>query len=298
MDYFTDPRYTLKKPRRGRGESRPLAAYTNNFEEDASSTMTKRLFAVLIVLCAGITVSAQQAPKYLTSVALFKVPPGQESAFVEKGKGFAPLLDKLITDGVVNAYGIDVDILHVPGENNIAFWVEVPDFAAMDKLDKAEEEFEKQHADLMQELRAMADPATHHDLIVGTHESNARSAPAGSMPVDDFDMVRVKPGRMSEFRELFRKYDQPVLDKLVADEVIYAYELDTEAVHTMEPGMVWIIVVMPDLGAKDKVEAAFLAAYKSLPAGEREMTDKLYYDMIVPGSHRDQLSVSVVFKTK
>ncbi len=260
--------------------------------------MTKRLLAAMTVLCAGVTVSAQQLPKSLTSVALFKVPPGQESAFVEKGKSFATLFDKLMSEGVVNAYGIDVNLLHVPGNTNVAFWVEVPDFAALDKLVKAEQGFEKERAGLMQELRAMSDPATHHDLIVGTRESNGRSIPAGSTPINDFDMVRVKQGRMGEFLELFRKYDQPVLDKLVADGVIYAYEVDTEAVHTMEPGQVWTIVVLPDLGAKDKVAGAFLTAYKNIPAGERAMVDKMHYDMIVAGSHRDELAVSMVFKMK
>src|SRR5208283_5008255 len=166
--------------------------------------MTKRLLAAMTMLCAGVTVSAQQLPKSLTSVALFRVPAGQENAFVEKGKGLEPLLDKLMAEGVVNAYGMDVDVLHVPGNTNVAFWVEVPDFAAMDKLVKAEEGFEKERAGLMQELRAMSDPATHHDLIVGTRESNGRSVPAGSMPFVDFDMVRVKQGRMGDFLELFR----------------------------------------------------------------------------------------------
>ncbi len=251
----------------------------------------------MTLLAAGLTLCAQQ-PKSLISVARFKVSPGHESAFVEKGKGFAPLLDKLMQSGVVTAYGMDVDMLHVSGANNVAFWVEVPDFAALDKEIKALDEFEKANPRLMGDLRAMADPATHHDLIIGAREKNGASVPAGSMPVNDFDIVRVKHGRMDDFMALFRKYDKPVLDKLVADGVIYAWELDTEAVHTMEPGLVWGIVTMPDLGAKDKVEAAFMASYKNLPEAERNTVDKQYEEMIVAGSHRDNLAVSLVFKSK
>jgi hypothetical protein len=252
----------------------------------------------MALLCAGFALSAQQPPKSLTSVSTFKVSPGQENAFVEKGRGFAPLLDKLMASGIVTAYGIDVDMLHVPGENNVGFWVEVPDFTALDKAQKALDEFEAANPRLMGDLRAMADMTTHRDLIIGAREKNVGSVPAGSKPVNDFDIARVKPGRMDDFMALFRKYDKPVLDKLVADGVIYGYELDTEAVHTMEPGLVWGIVMMPDLGIKDKVWTAFVASYKNLPEEERNMVDKMYEDTIVPGSHRDSLSVSVVFKSK
>jgi len=289
--------YTRMAP--GGGLRRPAfhPAHTNHCGKDASSTMTNRLIAAMTLLAAGMTLCAQQ-PKSLIAVATFKVAPGQESAFVKKGKAFEPVLDKLIAEGVVSAYGMNVDMLHVPERNNVDFWVEVKDFAALDKEEKALDEFEKANASMMAELRAMADLATHHDLIIGVREGNFGSVPAGSMPVDDFDVVRVQPGRMSEFMELIRKYDKPVLDKLVADGVIYGWEADTEAVHTMAPGLVWLLVVMPDLGTKDKVEAAFEESFQKLPEGERNMMEKLYRELTVPGSHRDELAVSLVFKTK
>jgi hypothetical protein len=35
-----------------------------------------------------------------------------------------------------------------------------------------------------------------------------------------------------------------------------------------------------------------------MPEAERNMIEKLYLDVVVPGSHRDSLSRSVVFKLK
>jgi len=55
---------------------------------------------------------------------------------------------------------------------------------------------------------------------------------------------------------------------------------------------------MPDLGTKDKVNAAFDEAEKKLPEAERNMLEKLYYDIVVPEAHRDELATSVVFKMK
>ncbi|MGA2186748.1 MAG: hypothetical protein ABSH47_27365 [Bryobacteraceae bacterium] len=259
--------------------------------------MTTRLLAATTLLFAATTLSAQQY-KYLTSVATFKVTPGKDSAFVQKGKAFTAPLDKLMESGVVLAYGIDVDMLHVPGENNIAFWVEVPNYDALAREEDAIEGFMKANPGLMGDLTSMADMTTHRDLVIRTREEGHKSVPPGAQPIGDFDIVRIKPGHMQDFMTMFKKYDQPVYDKLVADGVIYAYELDVEAVHTMEPGLVWTIVTMPNLGAKDKVNAAFDEAEKKLSDGERDMAEKAYMDMVVPGSHRDSLSVSVVYKAK
>jgi hypothetical protein len=259
--------------------------------------MTTRLFAATTLLLAATTLSAQQY-KSLTSVANFKVLPGKEAAFVEKGMAFTATLDKLMASGSVLGYGMDVDVLHVPGEANVAFWVNVPNYEALEKEEAAIQDFIKANPATMQELISMTDPAAHHDLIVRTREEGHRSVPAGSKPMEDFDMVRVQPGRIQDFMGLFKRYEKPVLDKLVADGVIYAYELDSEAVHTMEPGLMWMIITMPDLGAKDKVAAAFEESQKNMSEAERNMIEKLYLDMIVPGSHRDSLSHSVVFKMK
>jgi hypothetical protein len=259
--------------------------------------MRIRLLAAATLLLAATTVSAQ-GYKFLTSVATFKVAPGKDSAFVEKGKAFAAPLDKLMADGVVLAYGIDVDMLHVPGENNVSFWVSVPNYEALAKEEGAIQEFIKANPGLMADLTSLADMTTHHDLIVRAREEGHRSVPAGAQPIGDFDLQKVKPGHMQDFMTLFKKYNQPVFDKLVADGVIYAYQVDTEAVHTMEPGMVWTIVSMPDLGTKDKVNAAFEEADKKLSDGERELVQKAYLDTVVPGAHRDSLAIGVVFKEK
>jgi DNA-binding Lrp family transcriptional regulator len=258
---------------------------------------TPRVFTLTTFLLATTSLFAQQY-KNLTSVATFKVAPGKTDAFVERGKAFGPLLDKLVDSGVVLAYGVDVDILHVPGGSNIAFWVDVPDFAALAKEEGAIQEFLKANPAMMQDLAGMSDMSAHRDFIVRAWEENHRAAPAGATPIEDFDMVDVKPERMREFLELFRKYDKPVLDQLVADGVIYGYLLGTEAVHTMKPGFVWQVTTMPDLGAKDKVRAAFSEAMKKLPDAEREMLDRMFYEMVDYSTHRDDLAVSVVFRQK
>ena len=259
--------------------------------------MTARLLAVTVVLSSAATLSAQ-GYKYLNSVATFKVAPGKEAAFVDKGKAFIPVLDKLLDSGLILGYGIDVDMLHVPDNNNITFWTEPANYDNLAKSEDAIEAFIKSNPALMHDLASLADMTTHHDFILRTWEASHKGTPAGAQPVEDIDSVRVKPGRGRDFLTMFRNFDKPVYEKLVADGVIYAYELDTEAVHTLEPGLVWVIVTMPSLGAKDKVNAAFDEAEKALPEGERDILDKEYQDVTVAGSHRDSLATSVVFRVK
>jgi hypothetical protein len=79
----------------------------------------------------------------------------------------------------------------------------------------------------MQDLASLADMTTHHDFILRTWEASHKGTPAGAQPVEDIDSVRVKPGRGRDFLTMFRNFDKPVYEKLVADGVIYAYELDS-----------------------------------------------------------------------
>lgn len=258
--------------------------------------MTKCLPAVTGLLFA-VALSAQDY-KYLNSVATFKVAAGKEHAFIERSKEFVPTLDKLMDAGTVIGYGIDVDWLHVPGNNNIVLWLETPNYAALQKAEDAIGDFEKSNPGLLQDLMGMADMSTHHDYILRTREGNHRAIPAGAQPVEDEDFVKVKPGRMQDFMAMFNKYDKPVYEKLVADGTIYAYEMDTEAVHTGEPGATWTIVTMPDLGTKDKVDKAFDEAEKAIPEAERNILEKLYLDVAMPETHRDDIATSVVIKVK
>lgn len=249
------------------------------------------------VLALALPLSAQQY-KSLTSVSLFQVFPGKQGAFVEKGKQMAPLMDKLLADGLIRAYGVDIDMLHVPGQNNAALWFEAADFGAIGKAEDALQQFLQSHPAILSDMGTIADMAKHHDLIARNMEEGFGKIPAGVMPVEDFDMVQVKQGRMGDFMAMFRKYDKPVLDALVQSGAIYGYQLSTEAVHTMKPGMVWGLVLMPDLGAKDKVRAAFDEAYKKLPEAEQKIVEKLEDDMVEAGTHRDSLSTSMVFRRK
>jgi len=249
------------------------------------------------LLLAASACFGQQTETPLTSVALFKVTPDKIAAFMDVMKLFTPELDKLLAAGTIRGYGVDSDIVHT-GEPNVAFWISSSNFTTLAESEKAVQSVIRGNPDKMKTAWGLSDFAAHRDLIVRSVESNYGRVPEGALPVSDFDARKIKPGKSSSVLMMFRHFDKPILDKLVADGVIYGYSLDVEAVHTMEPGMSWFITVLPSLGAKDKVRAAYNAAFEKLSASERDAMQKMEDDMFVPGSHRDSLSEALIFRTK
>ncbi len=256
---------------------------------------TSTLFACLLL--AASSTYGQSKPQPLTSVAMFKVTPDKMGAFMDVMKLFPPALDKLLAAGTIQAYGVDSDILHGEGPN-VEFWISGADFAAIDAAHKAVQSVITANPEKMNTAWGTTDFAAHRDLIVRSVESNHGKVPAGALPITDFGMQKVKPGRAAVARTLFSHHEKPVLDKLVADGAIYGYSFDVEAVHTSAPGTMWLIVNLPNLAAKDKVRAAFNAAWEKMPETEREAIDKVYDDTFDASAHRDFLTEALIFKAK
>lgn len=257
----------------------------------------RSLVLTISLLSAAGSLTGQQASTPLTSVALFRVQPDKVESFVEMIKLVTPALDKLRDAGVVQAYGVDSDLFHTPGPN-LAFWFTAADWSGISKGEQGIQAALKENAAKMKEVYELTDFNRHVDLVVRSLESGGGSVPAGVLPVSLFAEHKVKPGKMSTARMLFQKYEQPVLDQLVTEGAIYSYSMDVEAVHSSEPGRVWFITVAPDLGAQDKLHAAFEAAMKKLPAAEREAIDKIEEDVFVFSQHRDSVSQALIFKSK
>jgi hypothetical protein len=228
---------------------------------------------------------------------MFKVTPDKMSGFMEVMKLFPPTLDKLLDAGTIQAYGVDSDLFHGEGPN-VEFWISAADFAGIGAAEKAVQSVISSNPEKFKTAWGLTNFADHRDLLVRSLESNHGKVPAGALPVSDFDMQKVKPGHSAVALMLFRHHEKPVLDKLVADGTIYGYSFDVEALHTSAPGTVWMIVALPDLGAKGKVRAAFNAAWQKMPEADREAMEKVYEDTFDRSAHRDFVSQAVIYKQK
>ena len=226
-------------------------------------------------------------------MALFKVNPDGTRAFVENMKKFfTPVGAKLLKDGTVTRYGFNIDVLHQPAITNAALWMEVPSFAAFEKAEEAVKAAMKALPAVTSAIWAATDMSKHADILVRHMFVNMKPAPAGALPYSNFYAVKVKPGKMQEFSQLFEKHQKPVYDKMVADGVIPGYSVDTEIIQSEAADMVWIITVMNDLGAKDKM----MAITRALP--DRQAMQVNLDGITVEGSHRHSISQTVMLGTK
>ena len=214
--------------------------------------MRKRLFfSFLFVLLTCISSAAQQQPfQPLTFWYEYSINPGKESEFMDVVKSVGqPVRNKLMTDGVILAWGVQASMLRVPGHATHAIWYEVSDWSGIEKVDSAmraqiakltEEaakppagkKGQKSAASPMDRLREIADMSKTHDfltrdLVIGvTHK-----VPEGVLPYSRYGFVNVKPGKAGEYRKAWEKYNKPVFDKLLADGVVLAYGLGSLGSH-------------------------------------------------------------------
>ena len=92
--------------------------------------MKRMMIPLAAMMMVGVCAFAQQGPQPLTSVAIFKIKPNKTSDWVAVMKGvFAPALDQLLKDGVITAYGADMDMLHQAGKPNASAWISMPSSA-------------------------------------------------------------------------------------------------------------------------------------------------------------------------
>jgi hypothetical protein len=90
-----------------------------------------RLAVAAFVLC--LAASAQETSP-ITHVSLFKVKPARMAEWIKAThKNYVPVMDKLVADGTILAYGINTAVLHRAGLPNADAWFTVPDYGAYEK---------------------------------------------------------------------------------------------------------------------------------------------------------------------
>ncbi len=252
---------------------------------------------VFCLLLAAGSVFAQPAPTPITSVSMFRVQPDRMERFVEIVRLITPSLDKLLQAGTIDAYGLDTDMVHVEGPN-VVLWYAARDFTGISEAEKAVQAALQANAEKMKDAYSVTDFEKHRDLMVRSLEHGAGKIPAGALPVTFFQQEKVKPGKLPVARMMFHHHEKPVLDQLIKDGVIYGYAMDVEAIHTMEPGTVWYLITAPDLGAMDKIQAAFAAAQEKMSAQERRALEEMDEEIFDRKAHRDSVSRAVIFRSR
>lgn len=261
-------------------------------------TQSARRLALALLATGALLAQPAPKPQPVTMMSYFKVPLDKVGAFTTKGKEFVPVLDSLFSAGTIFAYAIDVDYLHAPGGANVTFWYTSANMADLGKAEAAIGEFIAKNPQLMADLSTMHDMSQHRDVIVRSPVISMKSSTACAAKFGSSTTEKLKPGKIADDVALFNKYWKSEMEALVSSGAICAYGYDVESFHASAPGMTFRWVLLPDLGAFDKMRAVTQAAWAKLPESEQKLLeafDETNYDS---SAHRDNLSSLVVYKSK
>jgi hypothetical protein len=269
------------------------------------------LLSAVLALAFCLPLMAQQGPQPLTLWYEYTVRPGQEEAFMELvAKVGAPVRDKLMAEGVVEAWGMDVPLLRGPGKFTHLIWVTVNDFAGVQKVMDAMRARQAQIAD--EEAKMTKKPAKTtaerarevldgsktrdwltRDLVSGFGPS---MPPAGTLPYTRFNFVKVKPGKGGDYRRLWERYNKPVFDKLAAQGTLLAFGMAVEELRTEGDWTHFIWFATKDLGAMDKIRDAFNADRAARSQEERDAITAAFNEVTEPDASRQEATHAVIFK--
>lgn len=262
-----------------------------------------------LLLSAGSAI-AQPAPQQpLTFWYDYTVRPGKEADFLNLVKAIGqPVRDKLMADGVVMAWGLEVPVLRVPDRPTHTIWYVVADMAGVEKVqnamaaqlakiaaDEAARKLPKGQTTADRTLEIL-DVSRTRDWLTRDIVLNLGKVPPGTLPYTAYSSVRVKPGKAAAYRSAWEKYNKPIYDKLVADGVVLEYGLGVEAVKTTDDFTHFLWVVTKDLASRDTIRAAFLAYQDSLSEEARNAITAVFADL-VEGTGRQSIARSLIFKS-
>lgn len=264
------------------------------------------LLALSLVFCASLAAQQAQPPQPLTLWHDFTVQPGEEEQFMVLAKTVGvPVLDKLMAEGVVQAWGIEVPILRMPGNPTHMVWITVNDWAGVGQVQKgieaqfvkvAAEEAKARTKTTAQRMKEVFDASKTRDWLTRDLVSGYGSKmPKDPLPYARYFFTKVKPGKGAEYRKVWEKYNKPVLDKLVADGVVMAWGLSVEEVRTEGSFTHYSWVGVAEMGDWDKVRDAFIADRNRRTPEEQMAISDAFNDLTDADASRGLATGSILF---
>lgn len=202
-----------------------------------------------------------------------------------------PVFDKLAADGVIVSWGLAYQQVGPPDQSYL-YWVTGNDWAAMGKVEKAFEDNYKamKEADRKAAMDAFlgatqpekeSSSVVRHAVIKGTPDAK----PVYLMR----HAFKVKPGKGSAAMKMYKEYDVPVYDKLLAAGVITAYGVVVPEIHT---GSGWTHVfwyMFTDMAQFDAMEKAWEEDEKTRSESVNEAIMSKWLEMHDRDAHWDSL---------
>jgi len=216
----------------------------------------------LALLCAnGLWAQAQSAEKPLsyTYVSEWAVPRAMWADYQKIASADNDSMKKAVADGTLTSFGSFSVLNHQEGLATHGTWFTA---GSMANILKALE-------GLRAAPNAVAPPlaaSKHWDYILESRNYNAHSGTFtnGYLRVGNW---RAKTGSDDPDGKIMKATIGALLEKLFADGALHSYSIDTETIHSADPGGFFIAIVANGGEGLDKFNAAVEEAPKSNPAG-------------------------------
>ncbi len=252
--------------------------------------MTTKAWRVVAGVCAvaasilwALPAGAQKAevkekPPMYSYVGFWSIPRAQWGEMEKANTADQQILQKALASGTIIGYGNDVNLVHsAEGATHDDWWSSMSLAELLNVLDQ----FYKSGSSATPVLTS----ATRHwDDILVSRDYNWHS---GSWK-DAYTYAaswKLKHDAPEDAVETLSKNALvPMLEKLLADGTIHEYEIDTEAIHTEDPGTFWIFYLATTAEALDKVRAVLLETLKANP-----LMGPAFGSMVEQKHHRDYL---------
>lgn len=272
---------------------------------------------VIVLLCAAS--AAAQMEQTITLISDYYAHPGGEEDFMNLIRTVgAPVRDKLMAEGVILGWGVDLPVMRIPGMPSHSIWITVANWDGIEKYqaamaaqlqrlaaeeqkagDEARRRNQRPGPTTAERLQQAVDMSKTRDWVFRDLVSGYSQAPppANILPVTRINVRKVVSGRGAEYRDLWVKYNKPVFDKLVADGVIWAYGLGVEVVPTTDEFSHFIWFSGPSLEAINaKVGAAFAADRGRRSPEERTQIAESFDGVLDNAASRSFLLRAAIFK--
>jgi hypothetical protein len=230
--------------------------------------------------CAQMSEVKEKPPMY-SYVAFWNIPRPQWADMAKSDAANQKILDKAIANGTIVGYGNDENLVHSSdGPTHDGWWSATSMAGVLNVLDQF---YKSSNA----ASPVLTSATKHWDAVYVSRYYNWH---AGSWK-DAYERgasYKLKPGAPEEAIEtLSKNLFVPFLEKLLADGTIHEYEIDTEAIHTENPGTFWIFYLASNAEGIDKVNAALREHVKANP-----LQGPTFDSMVDFTEHRDFLARS------
>jgi hypothetical protein len=250
--------------------------------------MRIRVISVVALLCALTFVplranravaqsQSAEKPALYTYVSEWTVPRAMWADYLKGDAADIDIMKKAVADGSIVSFGAYTVVNHQEGQPTHGTWFSA---TSMTNILKALENVRTAPGATAPPLAA----AKHWDYILESHHYDAHPGTFtnGYLRVGSW---RTKADSGDPDGKILKATMVAVLEKLMADGALHAYQVDQEVVHSADPGTLFVAIVTNGPEGVDKFNAALEESEKSNAAGWAGLRG-----MLDPAGHRDILA--------